>query len=45
MKHRIHRDEMKRFADSEEGTLVWHRRNTSTRWRKTIDPRWHKDSI
>ena len=44
MKHRIHRDEMKRFADSEDGTLVWFKRETDTRWRKTREPRWHKDS-
>jgi len=45
MKHRIHREEMKRFADSEEGTAVWYRQKTVTNWRTILEPTWNEDYI
>ena len=45
MATRVHKYEMIRFAKSEVGTEVWFKREMATKWRKTRDHRWHKDSI
>jgi len=45
MKTRIHKEEMIRFAKSEEGTTIWYRRGTSDSWRLIKDPLWREDCV
>ena len=45
MKTRPHKEEMIRFAKSEDGTLVWFRRKSCTSCDTISSPAWHKDSI
>jgi len=42
---KTHRDEMIRFANSEEGTAVWFKHATMTEWKRNYIPTWSKDTI
>ena len=45
MGYRIHRDEMIRFAKSEDDTAVWYRPKMSTEWLTGLKPLWNKNYI
>ncbi|HIP15554.1 MAG TPA: hypothetical protein EYG74_08700, partial [Sulfurimonas autotrophica] len=41
---RKHRDEIKRFADTEIGTKVWYKAKDRFRWVNTANPTWKEDN-
>ena len=45
MKTRAHEQEMIRFAKSEEGTAVWYRYKSGTKWDTLLKPVWSKPYI
>ena len=45
MKTRQHKEEMIRFAKSEDGTEVWFRQKSGTNWDTVLKPAWAEDKI